>query len=591
MKKIFLLSILGCTIACNNGANAMNRYKHLPPVLEQTTPVKDVDLSWNKTYQAEQATSLSGAKVANMYSNYLGTGYVELGANGNWLEWNNITVPTDGVYQVTFRYANGGQALNPCKLFINGSSQLTDNPQPNGTTGYPFLQTYAFCKTNGWSIWRDLTIGMQMKKGNNTLRMVVENKDGGPNLDQIILRPNGPQQTAPAVDGAKGWLRIPEILSRIEAPKFPKKDFNITAYGAVGDSVKNCLHAINDAIKACSMAGGGRVLVPKGIYRINGTVFLLSNVELHLSEGARFNFRGVKTDYTKIYTSTEGNLCYSSGIIYGYKLKNVALTGEGSTSILDIGQELLNWKEGMVHTYADVSLFPEDRPLAEAKPNSIDLFKCENVLLSNYRIENYPFWCHLITNCTNVTMDGIDIYGFRHNNDGIDMQSSKDVLIQNCKINTWDDCIVLKAGRDRDGREVLGPCQDVIIRRNTLKTVCSNFAIGSEMAGGVRNVFVDENGAGGRVLVKSNYDRGGYVQDLFIRNCDKIDRISLTFVNYNYRGFYFPSYYAGFTFENLPSLKNVSLDGRSENHIHDVMFKNCGKFTLKQSFVDGLVTQ
>ncbi|OAQ38940.1 hypothetical protein A5893_12950 [Pedobacter psychrophilus] len=589
MKKYILLSVLAISLQ-NFSANAMRLNKDSFPNSNKNSST-DIDLNWNKTYQAEQATSFSGAKVSKTYSNYLGTGYVELGENGNYLEWNNITVPADGVYQVTFRYANGGQGLNPCKLFINGTSQLTDNPQPNGTSGYPFLQTYAFAKTNGWVIWRDLTIGMQMKKGKNILRMVVENKNGGPNVDQIIIRPNGPQQTAPPVDGAKGWDRMPEILSRVKAPQFPKKDFNITSFGAVGDSVKNCVQAINDAIKACSMAGGGRVLVPKGIYRIHGTIFLQSNVNLHLAEGARFNFRGVKSDYTKVYTSTEGNICYKAGIIYGYKLKNVAITGEGSTSVLDIGQELLQWKDGKIHAYADVALFPEDRPLNEARPNSIDLIKCENVLLSNYRIENYAFWCHLITNCNNVTIDGLDIYGFRPNNDGIDIQSCKDVFIQNCKIDTWDDCIVLKAGRDRDGREVLGPCQDVVIRNNTMKTDCADFAIGSEMAGGVRNVFVDDNGAGGRLLIKSNYDRGGYVQDLYVRNCPKIDRIALTFVNYNYRGFYFPTYYSGFTFENLSGLKNVSLEGRKENQIHNVLFKNCSKFSMKQSFVDGLQMQ
>lgn len=546
-----------------------------------------VDPSFSQTCQAEDATRLSGCAVETRHAGYLGAGYVALGPKGAWCEWNNIVAPAAGVYQVAFRYANGGPALNPCRVTLNGRRQLVEAPTP-------FAGTYAFGKTNGWTVWRELTIGMRLKAGRNVLRVTVESPEGGPAIDQITLKPNRPQAEAPAPGGAAGWARVPEILARIKPPQFPEREFDITRYGAAADGTTACQAAINKAIQACHDAGGGHVIVPAGAFMVCGTIRLLSGVDLHLRAGTRLNFRGEKAGYLpRVLTTTEGNLCLKHGLIYALEASNVAVTGEGETSVIDGGKSVMKWQDSRVHDYADVALAPEDRSLEEGRPQTVDLFRCQNVLLSGYRVTDSPFWTNVITNCRNATVKKLDIASFNSNNDGIDVQSCRDVLIEDCRFDTRDDCICIKAGRDRDGREILGPCQDVVIRRNSLKTQYAHLGLGSEISGGIRNIFVDENGVNGLVLVKSNYDRGGYVQDVFIRNCAALAQISMNFANGSYRGYYYPPRYANFTFENLPGLTTLAIEGREENPIRNVRLKNCGKpggkLDGKRSHADNLI--
>ena len=506
-----------------------------------------------------------------------------------WWEWDDVEVPATAVYQVAFRYANGHSRLNRCRITVNGRRDLTNNPTPSGTPGYPFDGTYAFCKTNGWNVWRELVIGIELQAGRNTIRVTVENPEGAPLIDKITVGQPWQPSSVTVLPGAHGWDRVPEILARISPPVFPPQDWLITDHGAKTDGVTDALPVLNQTIRACAAAGGGRVVVPTGDFCLKGTVLLASRVNLHLAAGARLLFRGEKSDYgPRVLTTTEGNLCYKNSLIYGYGLSDVALTGEGSTSVIDGGQAQLTWKDGKVHHYADVGLFPEDRPLDECRPNGIDLFRCQKVLLDGYRLQNYPFWGNVLTNCTNVTVRHLDVDSHFSNNDGIDIQSCRDVLVEDCRFDTKDDCICLKAGRDRDGREVLGSCQNVVIRRNQLATECSHLGLGSEMSGGLQQVFVDEAGVNGKVVVKANYDRGGSVGQVFVRDCPQIHTVVMNFENYNYRGYYDPPVYDGFSFENLTGLKVVSLKGWVDNLIRNVSFRHCGKPEVTQIYTENV---
>ncbi|MCG8384375.1 MAG: glycoside hydrolase family 28 protein, partial [Cytophagales bacterium] len=130
---------------------------------------------------------------------------------------------------------------------------------------------------------------------------------------------------------AEGWQQVPGILSRINPPQFPAGTFNIKDFGAAGDSVTNDLPAVMKAIDACSKAGGGKVLIPAGQYFIKGPIHLQSNVNFHVQEGARIFFSQQPKDYLPaVKVRWEGTVCYNySPLIYGYQLKNIAITGKG----------------------------------------------------------------------------------------------------------------------------------------------------------------------------------------------------------------------------------------------------------------------
>jgi polygalacturonase len=129
-----------------------------------------------------------------------------------------------------------------------------------------------------------------------------------------------------------GWAQLPSILSRIVPPTFRCEDFVITRYGAVGDGVTDCNPAFKKAIAACTRAGGGRVLVPGGIWLTNGPIHLENNVNLHITKNAVVKF-GNKFDYylPLVKSRCEGSVCMTySPLIYAYKKTNVAVTGLGT---------------------------------------------------------------------------------------------------------------------------------------------------------------------------------------------------------------------------------------------------------------------
>lgn len=544
-------------------------------------------------YQAEAATTITGASVAQKWKGYSGNGYVSLGISGNWIEWKKIEVPETAIYNVVFRYSNGEATMNPCKITINGDSLLVDAPAQGGNYGKQALPrgTFSFCTTTANDQWMDLTIQMRMLKGTNKLRITVNNANGGPNIDKITVQKMPVNMDKDGNAASIGWQNIPAILKRINSPRIAPKSFFVNQFGAINDGIEDCKKAINATINACSEAGGGMVIIPAGKYKVCGTILLKSKVAICLKKNAYLQFSGQKEDYLPNHlTTTEGNLCYKSSLIYAFGDTDIAIIGEDSTSVIDGGQSVLNWKDGKVHHYADIQLAPEKRPLPEARPSVIDLLKCKNVLLENYKVVNSPFWTNVVTQCTNVTLRGVVVRSLHRNNDGMDIQSCKDVLIEHCNIESGDDAICIKAGRDRDGA-LLGSCEDVVIKNNTLVTTCANLGLGSEMSGGIRNIYVDSNGVNGLVLVKSNYDRGGFVRDVFIRQCQQVERIQFHFDNYNYRGFYYLPEYRNFYFEKLPNLQQVNILGRPENHIKNVQFHQCGNPTGKRDFVDNLLIE
>jgi polygalacturonase len=341
-----------------------------------------------------------------------------------------------------------------------------------------------------------------------------------------------------------GWDDTLAILARIRPPQFSKRDFDITKHGAVGDGVKDCSEAIQKAIAACSKAGGGRVLVPAGNF-LTGPIHLKSKVNLHLSEGATLRFIADPSRYLPaVYTRWEGveGMNYSP-FIYAFEQKDVAVTGAGT---LDGQANAENWwwwngspfyggsREKPNQMAARSRLFKmgdsdapvKDRTIGEGgylRPNFVQFYRCQNVLIEGVTVKNSPMWQIHPVLCTNVIVRGVSMVSHGPNNDGCNPESSRDVLIENCFFDTGDDCIAIKSGRNRDGRRVGVPSENIIIRNCRMKNGHGGVTIGSEASGGVRNVFaencqMDSPELDRALRLKTNSVRGGFIENIFMRN-------------------------------------------------------------------------
>jgi polygalacturonase len=337
---------------------------------------------------------------------------------------------------------------------------------------------------------------------------------------------------------APEWKTVPKILSRIQAPWFPHRDFVITDFGAVADGKTDCTDAIRKAVEACARHGG-RVVVPAGEF-LTGPVHLKSRVNLHLNAGATLKFSTDPDAYLPaVFTRFEGIECWNySPLIFAVNQKNVAITGEGTLDGQADDSNWLAWKgrkggtnnQNVARKRLD-DMNNQNVPVEQRRfgtgdflrPNFIQFQRCKNVLIEGVKIRRSPMWEIHPLLCTNVIVRGVDISSHGANNDGCDPESSKDVLIENCVFDTGDDCIAIKSGRNNDGRRVGIPSQNLVIRDCTMRDGHAGTAIGSEISGSCSNVFVENCEMSSPDLIcalrlKSNAMRGGVLQNIFMRN-------------------------------------------------------------------------
>lgn len=397
------------------------------------------------------------------------------------------------------------------------------------------------------------------------------------------------------------WEQVDEILARIVPPTFPDQDFPVVAFGAVGDGTTDCYDAFRRAIDACHAAGGGRVVVPAGEYLLDGPIYLKSGVNLHVEAKALIRFGANPEDYLVgdpakggcVLVRWEGTRCYNfSPLIYAYRERDIAVTGGGTID----GQAARFWHEWKKRQEPDKARLREmgakGIPVEERifgrgyhlRPSLFHPYECENVLVEGVCVKGSPFWTIHPVYCTNVTVRGLFIDAGTTNDDGCDPDSCRDVLVENCRIRTADDNIALKAGRDQDawgGR----PCENVVVRNCTLVYSRANgICIGSEMSGDVRNVFVENctvhYAREGAVCVKSNTDRGGAVENLFVRDV-KADRCGrLILLDTRYKGVdqhEYPSRYRNFHFERITCHEaeeaGIEAIGVDDDQIAEVRFE------------------
>lgn len=417
----------------------------------------------------------------------------------------------------------------------------------------------------------------------------------------------------PAVAASVWDTEYKKVESQIRQPRFADRTVDITAYGAAPDATPEVNQkAINKAIAECSRAGGGRVNVPAGVFR-TGAIELKTGVNLHVDEEATLLFVFDTDLYPVVPTRWEGLDCWNlSPCIYAYKADNVALTGKGTVdggAGTDAwwpwcGKDRLGYKEGDPKQQDDhgrprlLRLAEDGVPMDERRfdarhclrPQLVNFNQCDGVLVEDVTLLRSPFWVIHPLLCRNVTVRGVHITNEGPNGDGCDPESCDGVLIENCFFNTGDDCIAVKSGRNNDGRLWERPSENIIIRNCRMENGHGGVVIGSEISGGCRNLFAENNVMDSpnldRVIrIKTNTCRGGVIENIHVRNIEVGQcKESVLKINLDYepreiccRG-YVPTV-RNVTLDNVTCRKSkygvmiVALD--SVSNVHGITLRNC----------------
>lgn len=315
---------------------------------------------------------------------------------------------------------------------------------------------------------------------------------------------------------------------------------------------------LSAAISACSAQGGGKVVVPAGRWETRA-LRLSSNVELHLERDAVLRFSDDPKDcLPTVPVAWEGlECCNLSPLVYAYGATNVAITGEGR-----LEPKMTFWRNWFgaakpatcaLYDRLESDWIENDVPVEKRqlwgypesafRPQLILFNNCSNVRLESFSIRGTPFWTVHLYCCDKVLVKDLDINAWpadggkeANNSDGIDIESSSNVRVVGCSFRQGDDAIVVKSGRDRDGRRVGRPSENILIEDCTVHAGHVLLGIGSELSGGIRNVTMRNcrvEGEARRLLfVKTNRLRGAFVDNIRLENivADKVSKDVLSVV-------------------------------------------------------------
>lgn len=372
------------------------------------------------------------------------------------------------------------------------------------------------------------------------------------------------QQKTVAIDDSI-YENLPFDMPKVEQPSFPAYEANILDFGAKSGGAAMNTDAINNAIKDVNAKGGGKVIIPEGLW-LTGPIEILSNVNLYTEKNALVLFTDNFDAYPIIETSFEGldtRRCQSP--ISARNAENIAITGHGvfdgagdawrpvkkeklterqwsnlvkSGGVVDADGKIwyptagalkgamatkeFNNPEG-IETEAD---WNEIRPWL--RPVLLNFVKCKKVLLEDVTFKNSPSWCIHPLSCEFITLNRVKVFNpwYSQNGDALDLESCKNALVINCIFDAGDDAICIKSGKNEDGRRRGEPCQNVIVKNNTVFHGHGGFVVGSEMSGGVKNIYVADCtflGTDVGLRFKSTRGRGGVVENIYIHNINMID--------------------------------------------------------------------
>ena len=349
-------------------------------------------------------------------------------------------------------------------------------------------------------------------------------------------------------------------MPQVERPTIPVRTVDIRDFGGVGDGVTLNSEAFAKAIDALNEVGGGRLVVPTGVW-LTGPITLKDNIDLHIRPDAVLLFSTDRDLYPIVETVFEGldtKRCISP--INAVGAKNIAITGGGTIdgngdSWRQVKKSKISpsqWKAllksgGFTNEkgdlwYPDSSSFrgavvsdafnvPQGLETEEEwnsvktylRPVMISFKECENVLLEDCLFQNSPCWNIHPLMCRNVIIDNITVRNpwYSQNGDGLDVDSCENVLVINSSFDVGDDAICIKSGKDEDGRRRARPCRNLIVDNCIVFHGHGGFVVGSEMSGGVENIKVSNCrflGTDVGLRFKSCRGRGGVVKNIYIED-------------------------------------------------------------------------
>lgn len=402
------------------------------------------------------------------------------------------------------------------------------------------------------------------------------------------------ERVASRIRNALRDQKVPFDMPEVKPPAFPDRQVSIEQFGAVADGKTLNTSAIARAIADCAEKGGGRVLVPAGVW-LTGAIHLKSNVELHLADGAELRFSTNPADYLPaVFVRWAGFECWNySPLIYARDCVNIAVTGRGKLE--GQGKPWWGWvKEQdrvsrelyeMVVAGIDVRerLFASEKePL---RPQFIQPINCRNVLIEGVTITSGPFWTIQAVYCENVLVRKVTVTNDGPNNDGFNADSCRNVVVEHCTFATGDDSVAIKSGLNEDGWRVGRTSENIVVRHCRMMRGHGGVVIGSDMSGGVRNVFVhdcDFSGSQFGIRLKSSRGRGGIVENVWYRDIDlgDISGQAIT-IHTDYEAYFGSDQGKAPTFRKIyisdvisrKAAQAVRLSGLPEQLIEDVVFE------------------
>lgn len=326
-------------------------------------------------------------------------------------------------------------------------------------------------------------------------------------------------------------MHISFEMQKIPEKGFPAHVFHVRDYLSEGQEQR----CIQNAVEACTKAGGGTVIVDDGEW-VSGPIHLHSNIHLMLEEGAVVRFLEEYEAYLPVvFTRWEGIECYNySPLIYARDCGNIAITGKGKLE--GGGRAWWHWKKLQQKAadelcYAESSHIPVESRIygtseAALRPSFIQFIDCEDIRLEDFTVEDGPQWTLHPVYCNRVLVRNVTVHTTGPNTDGLNPDSCSNVWIEGCSFTTGDDCIALNAGMNEDGWRVGRPCENIVIWNCEMRGGHGALTIGSGISGGVHNVHVADCkvwGTNQGIRLKSMRGRGGYIKDVWFENIELHD--------------------------------------------------------------------
>ena len=388
---------------------------------------------------------------------------------------------------------------------------------------------------------------------------------------------------------------LPFAMTLPVAPRFPDRDFNLLDYGGNGDGRTMNRSAFASAINACAAAGGGRVVVPPGRW-LTGAIELKSNVNLYLEKGSTVVFSTDPKDYLPaVWVRWAGFECWNySPLIYARDCENIAITGRGAVD--GQGERWWYWvKKQAENANRLYKMTIDNVPVAQRvfatpqdcmRPQLIQPINCKNVLVEGITIQSGPFWTLQFVYCNQVIARNLTIQTSGPNNDGIDLDSCRDALIEGCDIASADDCLCLKSGINEEGRRLHRTTERVVIRHCVVRAGRGGFVVGSDTSGDIRNVLCydcDFLGTDVGIRLKSARGRGGVVENIWCRDIrmHNIGEDGITITTFYTAWFGSPTgmapIFRNITLENIKidhALRGITIYGLPEQPIENVVLRN-----------------